>query len=72
MHDNINKGISSHWFGIHESIKQLGLVQFLLWEVRAEEKKVLEKQEGFPHSVSDEDWRIQEGRRELKVARIKA
>lgn len=70
MHDNINKGIHSHWFGIHGSIKQL--IQFLLWEVRAEEKKVLEKQEGFPHSVSDEDWRIQEGRRELKVARSKA
>ena len=38
----------------------------------AEERKVLEKQEGFPHSVSDKDWRIQEGRRELKVARSKA
>lgn len=71
MHKNISTEINSHWFGIHGSIKQLGVIYFLLWEVRAEEKKVLEKQEGFPHSVSDKDWRIQEGRRELKVARSK-
>lgn len=40
-------------------------IQFLLWEVRVEEWETLKKQKDFLHSVSEENWRIQEGRREM-------
>jgi hypothetical protein len=45
-------------------------IKFLLWE--AEEWETLKKQKGFLHNVSEENWRIQEGRRERRMSQNKA